>query len=630
VRRDLLLERLLPGAVWLAAFGTYALTTGPSIVALFDDTLEFQLVGPTFGIAHPTGYPLYVILSGLWSQLLPVGNWAWRMNLFSALCAATAVLLLFLLTRRLVQHADGRKNNWAGLAAVAAFGLGPVWTGQATVAEVYALHLLFVGAILNTAIGINRDIGTPRFNRRMTWLLLLCGLGLTHHRTTVLLAPGLLLYLLWSVPGLWRPRAIWLLWLGALLGPLLLYAWIPLRASMGVQDLNGSYVPTWAGFWDHVLARQYGTFFADNELAVSRTVRDWLDLAVAQFGVVALMLAVLGLAWLVDRQRRPVKAWIFVLVVLLTNLLFALNYRVGDVEVFLLPVFYCAAVFVGGGVGLVDRMVASRTLAAALQAGLILLVLTGLLGRGALTDRHREWAVHNYAVALAKVDFPAESRVIGLEGEMTGLKYMQRAEGLGRAAVPVVENDPTQRAALVDTYVAQGLPVYLTREVAGIETRYSFTGDGPLVRVWPRGESVIQAPTVPLNLPVGDEPLMLTGYDLTRLEQPGEGALRLTLHWLPTGTVTRDYKVSLRVSDGNGAPVVAADGTPLIVDAFPLRQLARTSQWAPDAPLTDVYYLPLPTAVQKDAATLTGIVYDAESVTETARWDVELQPPPAQ
>ena len=55
MRRELWLNRVLPGAVWLAAFGLYALTAAPSIVAFFDDTLEFQLVGPTFGIAHPTG-----------------------------------------------------------------------------------------------------------------------------------------------------------------------------------------------------------------------------------------------------------------------------------------------------------------------------------------------------------------------------------------------------------------------------------------------------------------------------------------------------------------------------------------------------------------------------------------------
>ena len=138
---------------------------------------------------------------------------------------------------------------------------------------------------------------------------------------------------------------------------------------MGVSDLNGSYVNTISGFLDHVLARRYAAFFADNALAVSRTMSDWLALFVQEMGLVALLLAVLGFPWLFDRQRRPVKAWIFVLIVLLTNLLFALNYRVGDVEVFLLPVFLCLAIFTGGGVGLFARLLdAARPLCCAADA----------------------------------------------------------------------------------------------------------------------------------------------------------------------------------------------------------------------------------------------------------------------
>ena len=254
-------DMALPWLVWIAFFLLYSSTAAPSIVALFDDTLEFQLVLPTFGIAHPTGYPLYTLLGGVWSRLLPFGNWAWRTNLLSAFAAAATVALLFLLARRLTRAAAGRGDNWAGLAAVAAFGFGPIWWLQATVAEVYALHNLLAAAILWTALTIPDLTGAAR-NRRVMLLLALIGLGLAHHRTVVLLLPGLFIFLLWTAPALLRPQRAWLLWLAALLAPLLLYAYLPLRAAQGVADLNGSYVNTWAGFWDHVLARRYTTFFA--------------------------------------------------------------------------------------------------------------------------------------------------------------------------------------------------------------------------------------------------------------------------------------------------------------------------------------------------------------------------------
>ena len=293
----------------------------------------------------------------------------------------------------------------------------------------------------------------------MTWLFLLFGLGLAHHRTTVLLVPGVAIYLLWSVPGIWRPRRIWFLWALALIAPLLLYLFIPLRASMGVMDLNGSYVNDWAGFWRHVLASAYAGFFSDNSLAVERTVGDWVAMVQQQMGWLGLILGLLGLAWLVDRQGRPAKAWIFVLIVLLTNLLFALNYRVGDVEVFLLPVFYCAAIFVGGGVGLLGRLPERYApWATAGQALLVLLLAAGMLSGGLAVNRSQSWAAHDYAVALAKVDYPEDSHVVGLEGEMTALRYMQMAEGLGVNATPVVADDPERRREIVEDLVASGIP----------------------------------------------------------------------------------------------------------------------------------------------------------------------------
>ena len=618
--------RWLPLLVGMAALLLYGVTTAPSIVELFDDTLEFQLIGPTVGIAHPTGYPLYVLLGGLVSRLLlPIGNWAWRMNILSAFFGAVTVGLLFATTRRLVTEQDGRPNQWAALAAAVAFGLGPVWWAQVTIAEVYALHLALMAAIIFAAIGINQ-LPPDRFDRRMTWLCLLAGLGLAHHRTTLLLAPPLAIYLLWSVPGLWRPRRVWWRWMAALLGPLLLYGWLPLRAATGVADLNGSYVNTWSGFWDHVLARQFGAFFADNPLAVERGPGDWLALFTSQMGGMALLLAGAGLLWLVDRTRRPAKAWIFILLVLLTNLVFALNYRVGDVEVFLLPVFYCLAIFIGGGVGLIPRVVGSRRphLTTVAQLLLVLLLLSSWAGRNPFTGRRNEWATHNYAVAMANVAFPPGSQVVGLEGEMTALNYMQQAEGLGVEATLVVANDPAQRRAVIDAAVAAALPTFITRELAGLESLYSFTGEGPLVRVWPRGESVVPPPSNPLDMTLADGALRIEGYDLAVLDQPGNPAVALTIHWRPMAAVPQALKVSLRLADDAGNLLLQPDGTATVIDAFPLRHVALTTTWAPNTAVSDVHTVDLRASELARARQLEVIVYDAETVAEVARWQIDL------
>ena len=194
----------------------------------------------------------------------------------------------------------------------------------------------------------------------MALLWLLFGLGLAHHRTIVLVAPGVAVYLLWRVPGIWRPRRAWLLWGALLLAPLLLYLYLPLRA--GAASPTSTEVMSTHGKASGIMCWRagYTSFFGASPLAVERTGGDWLWLWVTQSGAVGVALAVLGLGWL-GRRRAPLFAgWVLVALVLAANLLFTLFYRVGDQEVFLLPALLCAAIFAGGGLALAQEWLPTR------------------------------------------------------------------------------------------------------------------------------------------------------------------------------------------------------------------------------------------------------------------------------
>jgi hypothetical protein len=620
-----------PWLVGLAAFVLYARTTAPGIVHFFDDSLEFQLVAPTFAIAHPTGYPLYTLLGGGWTHLLPVGTWAGRMNLFSALAAAATLGLIFAVTRRLAGGSQGSPNHWAGLAAVVAFGLGPIWWGQATLAEVYALHNFLVAALLAAALGIDRLDGAARA-RRLLLVALLAGLGLAHHRTILLVLPIIFLYLAWSAPALLRPQRAWGLWLGALLAPLLLYLYLPLRAAAGAGDLHGSYQNSWAGFWNHVLARDYAAFFAANPLDAGYRLGDWLGLARSQVGWLGLGLGLLGLVWLMDRAltgaRRPARAWVCVTLLLLANLLFVLAYRVADPEVFSLPVWLAFAILIGGGVGLAGRLLPGWP-GALLQAALIAALALGLGGRGPAVDRHADWTAHDEARLMADTPFPPGSIVLGLEGEMTALRYMQAAEGLGTNATPLAFDDPEQRKAAVDQAMAAGLPTYLTRELAGIETQYSFSGEGGLVRVWPRGAAQVALPAQAAPgqpVPLLDGRLLLASFEAQTSPLTAQPWLALALDWEPQAPLDQVLKVSLRLLDSEGAPLRWPDGRPAVEDRFPLRQVALTPDWVPGERVRDLHFLPIPPAEQARLDRVQVIVYDSATVEEVGRVDVPVSP----
>ncbi|MGH2593421.1 MAG: protein O-mannosyl-transferase family, partial [Anaerolineae bacterium] len=139
------LHRLAPIALALIVFGLYARTLGMHVGRA--DTFEFQVVAPTLGVAHPTGYPLVVIIGKLFS-LLPIGSTAFRVNLTSAVFASAAAVVVYALIARL----SGRRLI-AFIAALLFAVSGVVWS-QAVIAEVYALNALIAGVVLKLLIGL--------------------------------------------------------------------------------------------------------------------------------------------------------------------------------------------------------------------------------------------------------------------------------------------------------------------------------------------------------------------------------------------------------------------------------------------------------------------------------------------
>jgi hypothetical protein len=173
-------------SLFLLFLAIYVRTAAPSVLS--GDSAEFQLAAPLLGVAHPTTYPLYTLLGKLATLLLPVGDLAWRVTLVSALCAALAVALFFLLARRA-----------AGLpgASVAALALGvtPGLWNAATLAEVYALlAALLVGLayLLATADDrptTNEEPRTENKEQRTENKIVQHASRITHHASRITYHP---------------------------------------------------------------------------------------------------------------------------------------------------------------------------------------------------------------------------------------------------------------------------------------------------------------------------------------------------------------------------------------------------------------------------------------------------------
>ncbi|HSN73496.1 MAG TPA: DUF2723 domain-containing protein [Anaerolineae bacterium] len=616
----------------LAALALYVATLAPSVATVFDDSLEFQVVLPSLGIAHPTGYPLYTLLGWLASRL-PVGDLAYRVNLLSALAGAATVGVLFLVARRL-----GSSRLPAVLMSIV-FALSTIWWSQATIAEVYTLHGLAVALILYLTLS---DRGT-----RTPWLALVFGLALAHHRTTLLLAPGVGVYLLWSDPGvLRRPRDLAMLALAFLL-PLGIYLYLPLRGQ-SVASLDGATIDTWASFVNHVLASDYNAFLSANPLAIQRPASYPLRLLLSQMGLAALLLGLLG--WL--RWPRQPKQWTLLALVLAANLVFAIGFKTADVDVFYIPVVMVWLLIAAAGLSwLLERLAAwldsldlrsgqawqimltaLLTVAVLLQPLMTTMRVLGSATRPqtcaevlavgetpAFTPQRRDaWNALNCGLAMLDQALPAESAIIGLQGEITLLRYLQMDRGL-RPDVRLLDVDrEDERLAAVEAELAAGRSVFVTRELPGLAERYSLSAAGPLVQVWPAGSAAASPLAETLDLPLGDA-LRLVGFDLSQVPATGAQWLRLSAAFAVDAPVGEALKVSARLLGPDGSVVASTDVVP-VHWAYP------TTAWRAGETVLDTYDFALPLDVDSAALTPLLILYRAADGAEVGRYQPTIAP----
>lgn len=691
---------LLAACCFLLSLALYLQTLAPSVAALFDDSLEFPLVVHRLAIAHPTGYPLYILLG----KLLTLGPWhnvAWAVNLLSAVAGATTVALVYLLARRLT------RRRLPALVAAAALAVSPVFWSQAVVAEVYTLNSTFVAGLLWLGLrwarrplaavrpfsllqvrppekgslflpgqgpwqrlpaavrrGARRvyrlyrrafpPVPPSRRLRPSPWLyglVALLGLALAHHRTILLLVPALALFCLLverrafgraALLGPEHPdRPRWLQLAGrpgvllvlCLLFPLLLYLYLPLRGHMG--SLDGTYRNTWSGFWQWVLASDYGAFLGQNPLARNLDAAFYGRLFWQQFGPMGLALALLGLLGLL-RRRTPrsdagPRALVLTGVAFSSYLAFALIYRVPDVEVFFCPAFLLVAVWLGAGLDYAADLLRPRgpslglrrllalCLMAVFLAGLFQPLFIGLRTYPDV-DLGRRWIVHDYGLYLLEQPLPADSTVVGLLGEMTLLRYLQETTGRRPGLETVVADRESARRQAVEEALARDGAVYLTRPLPGLTADHSLDAVIGLIDVGGHLETLMRVDgpePAPSDLPrsVDLEPvpgLELLGYGLRQHAAHWQSWARLRLWWQAPDGLGEPLKVSARLLDAGGRQVAAVDAEP-VAGAYP------TTAWRPGEFVADAYEIPLPAGLPPGDYTPLVIVYDPATGAERGR-----------
>ena len=569
----------VPGVLGLATLSIYLRTMLPSLGEA--DTFEFQVIVPKLAVAHPTGYPLYVLLTKPFT-FLPFRNVAWRVSLGSAVYATGAVLLLYALVLRLT------KRRLPAVVAALSFAVSSVFWSQALVAEVYALHALLLAAMLWLVLCRSIGGGDPvvhkaRQPQRWMVLSLLFGLSMTNHLTTVLILPAIALVLVWD-----RPRLTGRQWLavgGLLLLGLSVYAFIPLRWPA----LNGGERLSLLRFLEHVTGGQFrGAMRLDGWRdpvrwsIVGRLVRD-------SYGWGGLVLAIIGLVWTAARHRRAI---LLTGVVFLAYLVYGLDYYVPDISVFLIPAHLVLAVWVGAGVGaIVDLAEAAqprqvRAAGQVLAAVLAILPLSLIWRNAPEVDLSRTPDRERWGREVLRQPLAPGAAILADVKRFAPLYYVQQIEGRRSDLDIVLLGTEAQYRATLDARIGAGQPVYLARYLPHLEHLH-LRSVGPVVEVVAGPLSEPPRPDVPLDVLFGSS-LRLIGYDETRGAATA-WATGLALHWVAEASSEEDYVVRFRLRDQTGAVAWESDAERPVAGQYP------TSAWRPGEVVIDYHELVAPT-----------------------------------
>ena len=586
----------------LVGFLSYFRTLAPSVLS--GDSGEFQFAAPLLGVAHPTGYPLYLLLGRLFIGLIPLGDPAFRMNLLSAVFAAIAVSMTYLLARQLTPH-----RTVAALAAlILAFSL-TFWS-QAVEAEVYALNSLFVAVTLLLLLRATAQPNQAVANQpRDTWLLAAAGcygLSLAHHRTVILLAPAIVVYL-WlerrQLPPISAGRA---LRLGALvLLPLVLYAYIPLRAPATPYFHQllapGTELTVYDGSLTAFLQVFSGRGF-QSELGLAdlpaRLSIAW-GLMVEQFTLAGVAL---GLAGTLALMRRGIARWSLLALSLGGVLAFCLVYHIGDVADLFTPIYVVFAVLIALGAEAIalalSRAAGRPQVVAALTALSLVLPAVLFINNLPLVDRSRDDTRQQWQAVLNQPIAAGAVLLTNDRDEMMPLYYLQFVEGQRTDLLglfPLLLPDPgyANIVRLLDTASPTGRPLYLLKDMPGLELRYMSHPEGSLFRV---DGAVV--PTTPQKTASADlqGQVRLLGADVTPpggsccgIAGPPQsvGNLTVTLWWQGTGKAQANYQVFVHLVNAEGQIATQSDHRPG-------GEFYPSSLWQAGETLRDVHRLATP------------------------------------
>lgn len=335
--------------LFLISFGLYLTTLSPDVT--FEDSGELITAAYTLSIPHPPGYPLFVIISKLFTYIMPFKNIEFRINLASAFFASISLSLLSLLFYRITVNLKFKKPLFYSILATSLLLISTSFWNIAIITEVYALNFFLFTLQLYLMIKAIEKFALNYFNL----FFYISGLALGNHHTSIFM---LIIFGIMFLFNKWWKKLSFKDYIKFLLLFLLgfsIYIYLPLRAA-DLPILNWGNPVNLKNFFAVLFRQQYGTL-PDKLLSLKeillqlRTVNPLYELYAKFQDILRFSLLNIGilclLIYLVYAGIRKVHnkniMWLFISIFLFYTLLLILITQTPEDKLFTLKVFFIPA-----------------------------------------------------------------------------------------------------------------------------------------------------------------------------------------------------------------------------------------------------------------------------------------------
>ena len=295
----------------------------------YADSDEMITIGYLLGAAHPSGYPLQIWLTKLFTMLPIPGTIAFRANLMNSVLHSLTVFFIYLsgilLIKLFTKNSEKEKNldshlgiiiSAIGALLLAFSGLFWMYSG---VAEVNSLNDFFAALTILVSlrwyllVSTHQQYGKGEYKWFiLTWCL--AGLGMTHVHTYILLYPGLGIMLLY---GLIKYSRFKLYGWVRLLIPLILFVSCFIIPNLTLFYLNGKqenvswyFEQSINGWYGHLIRKVYSGYIPEKDLHVNSYIAKidferyvkafpfYWEFMVEHFSIFGVLFGLFGMCWI--------------------------------------------------------------------------------------------------------------------------------------------------------------------------------------------------------------------------------------------------------------------------------------------------------------------------------------------